>query len=254
MKIATWNVNSIRARLDQVLDWVETHDPDIVCLQETKVTDQEFPEDEFGDLGYDVVYTGQRSYNGVAIAAKDELQSVVAQLPGDDSDEQRRMIAATIDGIRIISVYVPNGKTVGAPEYHFKLKWLGRLRKFLDNTASPSDSIVICGDFNICPEDFDAYDERLADSLFMTRDERAAYDNVTKFGLTDAYRHVKPHAKKFTWWDYRDAGFEKNAGLRIDHFLVSQPVLDRVTEVVIDTEERATHNASDHAPVELTLS
>lgn len=252
MHIATWNINSLRARLDQVLDWVEAERPDILCLQETKVTDQEFPEDELGDLDYDVVYTGERSYNGVAIATKDEASAVVKRLPGDAKDAQKRMIAATVGELRVVNAYFPNGKTVGSPDFAYKLAWYARMRDFLAREEAP---VILCGDFNVCPADLDAYDGAARQvKIFGTPEERAAYRALTELGLTDAFRHLHPEAEEFTWWDYRDAGFERGAGLRIDLFLVSAPLLARVERCVIHRDQRLHENASDHAPVSLYLA
>ncbi len=255
VRIVTWNINSIRARLDMLLDWVEAEEPDILCLQETKVTDQEFPEDELGDLDYDVIYLGEPSYNGVAIACRDEAEAVVRNLPGDGPDAQKRLIAATIGGLRVVNVYVPNGGSLDSPRFPEKLAWYERLHDFLARDAVAGQPRILCGDFNVCPGDLDCWDpERLAGSIFLTEPERAAWRRLGSLGLSDAFRHLHPDARQFSWWDYRDMGFEKNAGLRIDHFLVSPEVLARVERVEIHTALRAEPGASDHAPVSLWLS
>lgn len=255
MKIASWNVNSIRARLDQLLDWIETHEPDVLCLQETKVTDQAFPEDEIGDLDYDVTYTGQLSYNGVAIASRGEASQIVKGLPGEAADADRRLIAATVDGVRVICIYAPNGKAMGTPQYTAKLAWYAELLAMLKRDHDPEEPLLICGDFNIAPAPIDAYDadERVG-GLFMSDRELAAFDALKRWGLTDALRHVDPTTEIYTWWHYLFSGFFRNAGLRIDHFLVTQPLVERVAAVHVDTDARAHDNPSDHAPIILELS
>lgn len=255
MKLATWNVNSLRAREDQVLDWIETEAPDILCMQETKVTDQEFPEDAFGDLGYDVMYFGQPAYNGVAIASKEEPSRVMRGLPGDPEDADRRLIAATIAGVRVLSVYVPNGQSIGTDKYAYKLDWLERLRAFLSADSTPEDPIVVCGDLNIAPADVDVWNpaER-AGSLFVSGPERRAFSALIEWGLVDAFRHFHPTEKRYSWWDYRAGSFERNRGMRIDHLLVSRPVLARGTSVTIDRRTRALEAPSDHVPVVMELS
>ncbi len=255
MKIATWNVNSIHAREDQILDWLEQQQPDVLCLQETKTTDQEFPEDGIGDLGYDFVYTGQRSYNGVAILAKDELTQVKKGLPDDDDASDKRFIAATINGVRIISVYVPNGQDLSSDKYPYKLDWLARLRAYLDASEDPKSPLIMCGDYNICPHDQDAWDaaERPND-LFSSPPERAAFQRLLDWGLTDSFYHLHPEPKNYTWWDYRGGSWERNRGLRIDHLLVTQPILAKVKEVTIHRKVRANPAPSDHVPVLLELN
>ena len=252
MRVVSWNINSIRARLDTVLDWMEANEPDVVCLQETKVNDQEFPEDEFGDLDYDAVVFGKGAYNGVAILSRTDPEQVVRGLPGDDDDAQRRVIAATVDGVRFVDVYCPNGQAIGAEQFDFKLDWFARLHAYLDGAHAPDTPLVICGDFNITPSDEDAH-RPLEGGLFGSERERAALAKLTDWGLTDTFRHLYPERRAFTWWDYRSAGFTRDAGLRIDHFLVTAPLVPRVKEVRIDLEARAQPKASDHAPVILEL-
>jgi exodeoxyribonuclease III len=255
VKIVTWNVNSIRARIEPVLDWVEAKDPDVLCLQETKVVDQEFPEDEFGDLDYDVTFMGQRAYNGVAIISRDEAESTQRNLPTDSDDAQKRFLATTINGIRIINVYAPNGKELDSEPYAFKLDWYRRLRSYLDENASADEPVLICGDLNICPQDIDAYDNpaRAPGCIFLSEPEREVYQSLLDWGFEDAFRALYPQERAYTWWDYRNAGFARNAGLRIDHFLLSPPLMKRLVDVTIDREQRATDNCSDHVPVILEL-
>lgn len=238
-----------------MLDWLETHKPDVLCLQETKVTDQEFPEDMFGDLNYDVAYFGQRSYNGVAIVSRPEIFDVVKGFPDDGPDAERRLIAATIEGVRIVCVYVPNGQAVGGERYRFKLAWLARLRRWLEETTSPAQPIVVCGDFNVAPTDLDVFDvEAMRGQLLATEPERKAFESLLEFGLVDAVRAFYPAGKRFTWWDYRAGGWERNLGLRIDHMLVTRSILERAKNIIIDDKERGLDKASDHVPVVLELA
>ncbi len=251
MRIATWNVNSLRARQDQVLDWIEAKRPDVVCMQETKLVDRDFPADELGDLGYDVVYTGEPAYNGVAIATREEATNVVRSLPGDDSG-QRRYIAVSVGGVRVHNVYCPNGAELGSDKYEYKLEWFARLHEFLAAQHRARDAFVICGDFNVAPTDLDAFDPR-AFALFVSPPERRAIEKLLELGTVDVFRQLHPGVRAFTWWDYRANGFAKNAGLRIDLFLASEPVVERAKDVWIDVDERRKEKTSDHAPVVLDL-
>ena len=250
MKVVTWNVNSIRARLERLEAFLERHDPDVVCLQETKVQDEAFPEQAVKDAGYHVVFHGQKTYNGVAILTKSEPEEVVAAFEDGEDDSEARLLAATVDGVRIVNVYVPNGKEVGHEKYDFKLRWLERLSEFIANDAAPDEELLICGDFNVAPGDLDVHDPKKWDEkILCSTPERDALEALTQWGLTDAFRHLYPDEIQFSWWDYRSLGFQKNAGLRIDLFLLSEPLLARCTDVIIDREERKGKGASDHAPV-----
>jgi exodeoxyribonuclease-3 len=254
MKVVTWNVNSLRARLDQVLDWLEAERPDIACFQETKLADQEFPADAFGDLDYDVIFHGERSYNGVAIASREPMESTWKGLPGESGDAAKRLIGATIGGLRVISAYVPNGQAVGSDKYYYKLEWMESLLRFLESGPGPSEPLIICGDYNLAPTDLDVWDPAaMAGSTHVSPPEREAFQKLIRWGLADAYRTLHPATRAFTWWDYRAGSFQKNMGLRIDHFLVTRPLLDRTTEVRIDVDARRGSGASDHAPVVLEL-
>lgn len=254
MKLATWNVNSLRVREDTVLDWLEVNKPDVLCLQETKVTDQEFPEDAFGDLNYDVTFTGQRSYNGVAIVSRPEMTGLVKALPPEPGDEERRLISAMIRGIRVVCVYVPNGQAVGGERYEYKLRWLRRLRAWLDQVSSKDEPVIVCGDFNVAPTDDDVFDAvAMRGQLLASDPERAALRDLASWGLVDALRHVDPTGRRFTWWDYRAGGWERNHGLRIDHFLVTTPIVARLASVTIDEQMRGRERASDHVPLVLEL-
>ncbi|MBI2379051.1 MAG: exodeoxyribonuclease III [Deltaproteobacteria bacterium] len=252
MRIATWNVNSLRARQDQVLDWIEANRPDVVCMQETKLVDREFPEDELGDLGYDVVYTGEPAYNGVAIATKDEATRVVRALPGDPSG-QKRYLAVDVRGIRVHNVYCPNGAELDSDKFFYKLEWFGHLHRHLQTSHTPDDAFVVCGDFNVAPEDLDAFDAS-AFSLFVSPRERDAIRKLLDLGTVDVFRALHPEERAFTWWDYRANGFAKNAGLRIDLFLASKTIVDRARRIYIDVAERRKEKTSDHAPVVLDLA
>jgi exodeoxyribonuclease III len=254
VKIATWNINSIRVRLDAVLDWLEKHKPDVVLFQETKVPDQEFPVDDFGDLGYDAVFHGQRAYNGVAILAKDELEDVRKGLPSDEREADRRLISARIGGVRFVSAYVPHGQSLSSEMYPVKLDWLTRLGSSLELFGAPSEPVVIGGDFNVAPEDIDVWNvQAMEGGTHVSPPEREALRGVLSRGVHDAYREKYPDQRQFTWWDYRSGSFHRDAGLRIDLFLVTQPILDRTARVWVDVETRAAEKSSDHAPVFLEL-
>lgn len=255
MKIATWNVNSLRARIDLVLNWVEAHEPDILCLQETKCTDQEFPEDEFGDLEYDVEYFGQQSYNGVAIAAREPITDVVKGFPNSSPQDDKRLIAATVEGIRVVNIYLPNGQTYMGDKYHFKLNWMDELQQFMEAGPATSQPLILLGDFNIAPRDMDVFPEYGAgEQLFMSSAERDRLNKLRSLGLTDTLEHFHGEERQFTWWDYRGAGFQKDKGMRIDHILVSDPILDRAKSCTVDRKARAEMQPSDHAPVVLEFT
>jgi len=252
VKITTWNVNSIHARKDMVLDWIERNRPDVILMQETKSTDQEFPVDDLGDLGYDAVFTGERSYNGVAICARDEITGVMKGLPG--SEDQKRFISAVVGGIRFISVYVPNGQSLGSDKYAYKLDWLARLVAYLPSFGLPGVPLVMSGDYNIAPFDVDAWDPKeVSGGTHVSPPERAAFHALEALGLTDAYRALNPDTQEFSWWDYRAGSFQKNMGLRIDIHLLTPEVMKRASRVTIDRVARTKEKASDHAPVTLEL-
>ncbi len=250
MRIATWNVNSVRARLPRLVPWLEANSPDVVCLQETKVVDEQFPRQYLEDVGYDVVAFGQKTYNGVAILARRSIRDVVRGFPGDGEDAQARAIAATIDGWRILNLYVPNGAEVGHEKYRMKLAWLERLRAYLDADFDATDRLVVCGDFNVTFDDRDVYDpDEWRDKILCSTPERDALRNVMDFGLVDALRVHHEEGGIFTWWEMRTRAFDRNAGLRIDHFLVTPEARDACTSVDVDREARAGKSPSDHAPV-----
>lgn len=255
--IVTWNVNSIRARLDRLSAWLEQHQPEVVCVQETKVEDSAFPYEPLGNLGYDAAHFGQKTYNGVALLFRGRAQQVQKGFAdGEAEDPQSRIIAATLplNGIptRIVSVYVPNGQSVGSEKYAYKLEWLKRFERYLKPLAASEMPLLVCGDYNIAPADLDTHDPRAwAGSLLCSEAERAAFASLRALGLADAFRALEPNTQAFSWWDYRAGSFRRNNGLRIDHFLVNAPAFARCKKVTIDREERAQENASDHAPVVL---
>lgn len=257
MRVASWNVNSIRARLDQLTGWLARAAPDVVCLQETKCEDSVFPEAALSDAGYRSVYFGQKTYNGVAIAARFGLSidDVKKNLDSDPEDAQRRFIAATVEGVRIVNVYVPNGQAVGTPAFAYKLEWFHRLRKDIEAHHRPDEELVICGDFNVAPEPIDVYDpKRWEGQVLFHPDERAALRHLMDWGLVDAFRERHPDTPKiYSWWDYRTGAFRRNHGLRIDLALLTRPLLARCTDVSVDTRPRELQKPSDHAPVVIEL-
>jgi len=250
MKIASWNINSVRARTDRLVGWLKSFDPDVVCLQELKCEDDEFPRLEVEAAGFQAATFGQKTYNGVAILSKEPLQDVARGLQDGVEDPQSRLIAATLKGVRIISVYAPNGQEVGSPAYQYKLEWFSRLRKYLDQREKPDAPLVICGDWNVAPEALDTHDPAQWEGhTLFTVPEREALEKVKGFGLTDTFRKLHPGDGRFSWWDYRQLAFPKNHGLRIDHLYVTAPLLEKCTEAEIDRQARKGKLPSDHAPV-----
>lgn len=253
MRIATWNVNSVRSRLDQLTAWLSRSAPDVLCMQETKVEDDLFPHAALAECGYRTVAFGQKTYNGVAIAARQGLaiEDVKKNLDGDPEDAHRRLIAGTIEGVRVINVYVPNGQAVGAPAFAYKLEWLERLHRELVTHAAPTQEVLICGDFNVAPEPIDVYDpKKWEGSVLFTTEEREALKKLLGWGLTDVFRALHPgEAGAYSWWDYRMMAFRKNRGLRIDLALCTAPLAARCKSVTIDKRPRELDKPSDHAPV-----
>jgi exodeoxyribonuclease III len=252
--VATWNVNSIRARLERLLTWLNTRRPDVLCLQETKVTDDDFPLTELRDAGYQAVISGQRTYNGVAILARDPPVDVVRGFNDGVEDPQSRFIVATAatpaGPIRVASVYVPNGSAVGTDKFTYKLNWLGRWKNWLEAQAASNQPTLLCGDFNIAPEDRDVCDPAAwAGQVLCHPDERAALDAIRTVGYQDFFRRLHPDLTAFSWWDYRRLAFPRNQGLRIDHIYGSPSMAERCLSVVIDRETRKGKLPSDHAPV-----
>jgi exodeoxyribonuclease-3 len=251
MRIATWNVNSLKVRLPHVLDWLAANPVDMLCLQETKQQDEDFPQAELQAAGYQSVYSGQKTYNGVAILSRAPAREVQCGIPGHD-DEQKRVIAATIDGIRIVNIYVPNGQTVDSDKYYYKLKWLAALRNWLKEELTHYPKLVVLGDFNIAPEDRDVHDPVVwQGSVLVSEPERIHFQNLIKLGLHDSFRLFEQPEKSFSWWDYRMMAFRRNHGLRIDHILISDPMVELCKSCVIDKAPRKLERPSDHAPVVL---
>jgi len=249
MWIASWNVNSIRARLPRLLDWLKAKKPDVVCLQETKVVDEEFPQEQLAQLGYRVLAFGQKTYNGVAIASFYPLEELQRGLPGDESG-QARLLAAAVQGVPVISVYVPNGQEVGAPAYAFKLQWMAKLREFLAQRFAPDQPLLLCGDFNVAPSDLDVWDPELwRGKILFSEPEKEAFQQLLAWGLEDCLRRLYPAARIYTWWDYRQGAFHRGWGMRLDHILATAPLAERCQEVVVDREARKGEKPSDHAPI-----
>ena len=254
MRIVTYNVNSIRARLERLTAFLARESPDVVLLQETKVTDDEFPQEALGALGYEALIFGQRTYNGVAILSRQPLTPVVRGFP-DHPDPQARLLGAQIGPVEVLSVYVPNGQEVGCEAYAYKLDWLGRLRNLVAERLAGGAALVLGGDWNVAPTDQDVHDpEAWREQVLCSTAERTALRSVVDAGLVDVFRQCHPDQRTFTWWDYRQLAFPKNRGLRIDYFLVSPSLAGRCTKAAVHRDERKGAKPSDHAPVEIELA
>jgi exodeoxyribonuclease-3 len=253
MKIATWNVNSLKVRLPHLLQWLAENPVDVLCLQETKLTDDKFPLAEINAAGYQAVFTGQKTYNGVAILSRHPIADVVRNNPRFD-DEQQRIIAATIEGVRFICAYVPNGQMVDSDKYGYKLAWLAALREWLEAELRTHEQLAILGDYNIAPEDRDVHDPaEWAGQIHCSERERAALASLVELGLCDSFRLFEQPEKSYSWWDYRQLAFRRNRGLRIDHILLSPQLAKRCTACAIDRNPRKWDQPSDHTPVVATL-
>jgi exodeoxyribonuclease-3 len=249
MKIATWNVNSLRVRLPHLLDWLAAHAPDAICLQETKCDDTTFPAAELAAAGYCSVHNGQRTYNGVAILSRIEGSGVCRGIP-EFMDEQSRVIAADVGGIRLVSVYVPNGQSVGSDKYAYKLRWFEALATWLEVEMAAHPRIAVLGDFNVAPEDRDVHDPAAwAGQVLFSEPEKAALRKLIDLGFVDSFRLFEQPERSFTWWDYRMMAFRRRMGLRIDHVLLSPGLARDCTACTIDLEPRRLERPSDHAPV-----
>jgi exodeoxyribonuclease-3 len=249
MRIATWNVNSLKVRLPHLLDWLQAADVDVVALQEIKTLDDGFPRAELEAAGYRAASNGQKTYNGVALLARSELHDVVRDMDGF-ADEQKRVIAATIDGIRFISVYVVNGQSVGSEKYAYKLRFLDALHDYLAAELENHPLLAIGGDFNIAPAPEDTHDPQIWEgSVLCSVPEREGLNRLLSLGLHDAFRMFPQAANTFTWWDYRQAGFRRNLGLRIDHWLLSTPLAAHARSATVDLAPRRLERPSDHAPL-----
>ena len=254
MRIATWNVNSVRARLPRVLAWLEAHGPEVVCLQETKCLDEQFPREPIEELGYQVACFGQKTYNGVAILSRIGLEDVWRGFDGEGADQEARVIGAQIEDFLVLDLYVVNGKEVGSDKYSYKLEWMERVRELIAERYDLAEKVVVTGDFNVTFDDRDVYDpEAWRERILCSTPEREALAGLTGLGLHDALRHFTDEAGIYTWWDFRTRGFQRGQGLRIDHFLVSATALEACTGVEVDVEERGRERPSDHAPVVATF-
>jgi len=251
VKIATWNVNSIKSRLDHVIKWCETNQPDVLCLQETKVVDEKFPSRKLAAIGYShIAVLGERGYNGVAILSKQPLRNIQKNLPDEKKPAQSRMLAATIGGFHLVNVYAPHGTSRGTEKYDFKLKYMARLRKYFDSNFSTDDDVFLVGDLNVAPHELDVWKVSVwRDKLHFTKPERDALQNVKKWGFIDLFRQMNGDVKEFTWWDQYFNAFEKDRGLRIDQIWASPPLAERCIDCWIDKEPRGWEHPSDHAPV-----
>lgn len=254
MKLTTWNVNSMKVRLPQVIDWLHEQQPDILCVQETKLTDDNFPQNEIAETGYQSVFIGQKSYNGVAILSKQKSEDVLTAIPGFE-DEQKRVIAATFGDLRIICVYVPNGEAVDSEKYDYKLKWLSALTEWLRDELKTYSRLAVLGDYNIAPDDRDVYDPKLWEGkVLCSQTERDAFSKLLNLGFKDSFRLFDQPEKTYSWWDYRMLAFRRNRGLRIDHILLSKELADHCVACHIDKATRKLERPSDHAPVIAELS
>jgi exodeoxyribonuclease III len=258
VRLVTWNVNSLGARLSFVLEWAEAHQPDVLCMQETKQTDDAFPSEAFADLGYQSAHHGDGRWNGVAVVSRVGLGDPV---PGMDSPEDEhgcRMLSATCDGIRVHSVYVPNGRSLDSEHYEYKLAWLARLRAYLAETCDPAGDVAVCGDFNVAPDDADVWDPaQYVGATHVSEPEREALGSILDWGLVDVFRRHHPEGHLYSWWDYRAGDFHKGHGMRIDLALLSARLADRCTAADVDRDARkkspAGNKPSDHAPVVVEL-
>jgi exodeoxyribonuclease-3 len=249
MRIASWNVNSLTVRLPQVLDWLKSAQPDVLALQETKLTDDKFPVGEIEAAGYQVVFSGQKTYNGVALLSKLPIEEVITDLPGLD-DPQRRILGATVDGVRILNLYVVNGQAVGSEKFDYKLDWLAKVRDYVAEDVKRHQRYVILGDFNIAPADADVYDPQAwRERILCSTPEREALRSLLELGFSDSFRLFEQEPEQFSWWDYRMNAFRRNMGLRIDLILASETLAKRCRCSVIDREPRGWERPSDHAPV-----
>ena len=246
MRLATWNVNSLKVRLQQLLDWLAQAKPDAVCLQETKLEDVKYPRAEIEAAGYATAFSGQKTYNGVAILARTALEEISAGFP----QEQKRLLAATMGGVRVVCVYCPNGQAVGSGKYEYKLQWFAQLRAWLEDELTRHAQLAVLGDFNVAPEDRDVHDPKAwEDQVHVSEPERAAFRALLDLGLADAFRLFPQPDKSFSWWDYRMMAFRRNAGLRIDQILLSHELAKRCTTCLIDKAPRKLERPSDHTPV-----
>lgn len=251
MKIATWNVNSINSRIQHVVDWCEKNEPDVLCLQETKCVDAKFPHQRLRDIGYDhIALHGERAYNGVAIISRIPLEEIEKNLRGDGEGAPRRMIAATVDGVRIVNVYVPHGTKLLSGKFDFKLNWIARLRRYFDDNLETDDNVLLCGDLNVAPHEMDVWNPILWNNkMHFSKPERDAIQELKKWGFVDVFRQINGGEREYSWWSNFHHDFGKDRGLRLDHIWASPPLAELCTDCWIDKEPRALEKPSDHAPV-----
>lgn len=248
-KIATWNVNSLRVRLPHVLTWLKDVKPDILAIQETKLQDEDFPTTELQDAGYVVTFSGQRTYNGVAVLKREEPKDIVKEFPGF-IDPQRRVLGVTVGDVRVLNLYVPNGQSLTSEKYQYKLNWLQSLDNYLKTQVTLHQKIIILGDFNIAPHELDVHDpKQWENQVLVSPPERKAFNDILSLGFVDCYRHLNPTEQEFSWWDYRMNAFKRQMGLRIDHILASNGLAGSLKSCYIDKIPRAWERPSDHAPV-----
>jgi len=254
MILATWNVNSLNVRLPHVIEWLKTNQPDVLAIQETKLADEKFPKAAFLELGYTVEFSGEKTYNGVAIVSKKPIENLSRGLTQQGVPQQCRLIEGTVDGVHIMNVYIPNGQEVGSQKYDYKLSWLDHLHEHI-NTFARDRPICLLGDFNIAPHDDDVYDPiETRGTIMVSEIERASLDRLRQWGLTDAFRELNKEPKQFSWWDYRMAAFRRNLGYRIDHIWVTDPVKAGLKRAWIDKAPRKLERPSDHTPVVIEFS
>lgn len=251
MKIATWNINSVNSRLEHVLQWCEKNQPDVLCLQETKCVDERFPDRRLRSVGFQhIAFHGEKSYNGVALLSKYPLLNVQKNFPDDIETAPKRLLAATINEIRIVNIYAPHGTALGTDKFAFKLDWLQRLRRYFDENFERDENVLLCGDLNVAPHELDVWKPSLwKDKLHFTKPERDAIHTVKRWGFVDVFRQINNDVKEYSWWDYFHHSFEKDRGLRIDHIWASSPLAELCADCWIDKEPRAWEHPSDHAPV-----
>jgi exodeoxyribonuclease-3 len=253
MQLATWNVNSLNVRLPQVIDWLAANPVDVLALQELKLTDDKFPAQALAEIGYQAQWFGQKTYNGVALLSKTPVTEVIKNIPGFE-DEQSRVLCCTVDGVRVIGAYFPNGQEPGSDKFAYKMRWLTALREWVRAEMAAHPKLVLMGDYNITFDDLDVWDpEGLRETIHCTTEERLHLNALIDLGLTDAVRLFPQPEKNFSWWDYRDFGFRRKRGLRIDHILITEALKAQASACAVDVAPRKNERPSDHAPVVLTL-
>ncbi len=251
MKIATWNINSINSRIEHIVDWCEENEPDVLCLQETKCVDDKFPHQRLRRIGFEqIAFHGEKAYNGVAILSKHPLDDIQKNFPGDGADVPKRLIAATIEGIRVVNVYVPHGTKFGSDKFVYKLDWIARLRKYFDKRFETDEDVILCGDLNVAPHEMDVWNPLLWNNkMHFSKPEREAIMELKRWGFVDLFRQINVGEREFSWWSNFHHDFEKDRGLRIDHIWASPPLAELCTDCWIDKQPRAREMPSDHAPV-----